>query len=480
MAIKRNYLLNLSNSLLNIVFPIITFRYAARILSPEGIGHTQVIFSYAQTFSLIAAIGIPIYGVKVISEDLGHESKLSKTTSELLILNVISVLICLLIYFLIGLQVPYFTSYRIELIIASVLLVSSAFNVDWYFAAKSQFKVILIRSIIVKGLSLLLLFSLVNDYSDRLWYLIFLIFIWVGNYLLNAFILFRDQKLTLNGIELTRHLKPLGLILSMTIATIIYTSLDTVILGILSDDTEVGLYTAGVKLTKVTIPILTSLGLVIIPKATALNLDGRIQAQHALYHKSFSLTALLAIPMSLGLFLLSYEAIQLFSGPAFTSAVTSMQILAFLPLFIGFGHMFSFQILVPQDIYRGMFWSTALGVILFASLAYLLMPALGSQGASISSLSTEVLVTIMYLVYVPKVIRVALPWKKVIYALLASIPFIPISYAVKSFGFSDLITLVLIIIISASSYLIIQKSVFKEPLVLDMIALLKSKMERNE
>ena len=72
---KKNFLFNLLLSISNILFPIISFPYAARILGPAGIGKVQFIFSYAQYFALFAALGIPIYGVKEIAKHYQDEHK---------------------------------------------------------------------------------------------------------------------------------------------------------------------------------------------------------------------------------------------------------------------------------------------------------------------------------------------------------------------------------------------------------------------
>jgi O-antigen/teichoic acid export membrane protein len=51
-------------------------------------------------------------------------------------------------------------------------------------------------------------------------------------------------------------------IFSTSLASSMYTLLDVVILGFLSSDKSVGYYSAGVKLAKITIPFVTSLGAV--------------------------------------------------------------------------------------------------------------------------------------------------------------------------------------------------------------------------
>jgi O-antigen/teichoic acid export membrane protein len=80
---KKNYLYNLILSVSNLLFPILSFPYASRILGPIGIGKVQLSVTLAQYFGLIAALGIPIYGIQEIAKHRHNKEQLSKVFSEL-------------------------------------------------------------------------------------------------------------------------------------------------------------------------------------------------------------------------------------------------------------------------------------------------------------------------------------------------------------------------------------------------------------
>ena len=65
---NRNYFYNLLLSVVNILFPIITFPYASHIIGPDGIGKVQHAIFFAESFALIAALGIPLYGISAIAK----------------------------------------------------------------------------------------------------------------------------------------------------------------------------------------------------------------------------------------------------------------------------------------------------------------------------------------------------------------------------------------------------------------------------
>ena len=59
-----NIIYNSLLRVLDIIFPLITFPYVSRVLSPEGIGKVDFSNSIIQYFILVAQLGIPFYGIR--------------------------------------------------------------------------------------------------------------------------------------------------------------------------------------------------------------------------------------------------------------------------------------------------------------------------------------------------------------------------------------------------------------------------------
>jgi len=475
MSIIKSYGFNLFNALLNIAFPIISFPYAARILSPEGIGETMFIFSFAQYFALLAAFGIPIYGVKVVAAAAQDKNTLNKVSSELISLSGVITLTVMTIYLLSVSLIPRFQPDLTAYLVAGILVAFSVLNVEWFFWGIEKFKWITLSSLAVKSLSLILLFVFVQKGDDTYGYLIFLLFLYVGNYLINFFLLMKriTFRWTLKGARV--HFMPLLMIFSMTLATTIYTTLDTIFLGFLSNKTEVGFYTAAVKLAKVSIPIMTSLGVVVIPRAMQMMHNQDQSGQLKLYKKSFAFISFLAIPISLGIYVTGQEAILLFSGQAFFPAEPSVKVLALLPLFIGVGHFVAFQILIPFDKNKGMLIATFVGMLVFAALSFTLIPTFGSTGMAWANLSTELVVTVCYFFFVPAAIWKQLPWKELPKALVIALFFIPIHWGIQIMDLSTGPTFGLSVLICGTFYLAAQHYFFKNPLTHELLGYLLNK-----
>ena len=61
----------------NFIFPIVTFPYVSRILLAEGTGKVAFAASIASYFSMIAAWGIPTYGIRACARIRDDKDKLN-------------------------------------------------------------------------------------------------------------------------------------------------------------------------------------------------------------------------------------------------------------------------------------------------------------------------------------------------------------------------------------------------------------------
>ena len=465
MSVKKNYFYNVILSGTNLLFPLLTFPYVSRILEPAGIGRAQFAFTFAQYFSIIAAIGIPFYGIKEIAKHRNDKDSLNKTFSELIILSFWASLIALAIYLASVFMIPEFGQNLDLYLISGLVVLFSFLNLDWLFSGLEDFRLITIRSVIIKSLALLILFLFVSDKGDVRAYVWVLTTALSGNYLLNLFYLKKKVRFLHKGLNYKKHLGPLLFILSSTFATTVYSTLDSVTLGLISNEFEVGLYTAAVKISKIAIPVVTGMSAVLIPRIANAIGKGDKKEEFTILNKSFSFILFLSIPASFGLFLFRDEFILLFSGVDFLPAAESLKYLAFLPFFIGLGYFFGFQVLVPNGLNRGLFLSTIIGLFIFLGLNLLLTPERGAEGTAIAILCTEGLVTILYIAFTPNSIVTKLPWTEIAYCVLISILFYPIKSILNMLNLSTELSLVIGIFTCSLVYFLSQYYIFSNQFV---------------
>lgn len=472
---KKNYFYNVSLSITNILFPLLSFPYASRMLGPLGIGKVQLASSFAQYFALFAALGIPIYGIQEVAKVRHNQNKLNTVFSELLTIYFVTSILVSAIYLMVIFSFPYFKP-NIELYCYSGLIILLGFSsIDWFYAGLEDFKSLALRTISIKILSLLFLYFFVRQTDDYKNYLFVTIFALFGNNIINFLMIRGKTAILFPTAELFRHLKPLFYIFGTTVAASMYTILDTLLLGFLSNEKAVGLYTAAIKLTKVSLPFITSIGVISIPGISKNIAQNDYPAVQELLDTSYHFIVFFSVPVVAGLFILAPEFIVVFSGSQFLEATSSMRIVAFLPLLIGLGYFFAFQILVPGGKYKQMFLSVLGGVFCCLVLSLLLVPKYKENGTAIANIISELVVTIFYFFFVKKYFHYTYHWKFLWKAIVCSILFLPLVMAVRMCMLQPLLTLLISVAICGLTYFSLQYFVFRDQFVLKAIDSVRTK-----
>ena len=268
-SVKFNFIMNFILTLSNFIFPLITFPYVSRILQASGLGKVGFATSIIVYFIMIAMMGIPTYGIKACAKIRDDSYKLTKTVYELLILNTIFLAFALTLLLL---SVIFFDKLYIDKELYIILAFSMLFNVlgiEWLYKALEQYSYITIRSIFFKIASLILLFIFVKESNDILPYAMLTVLASVGAGILNFYNLRKIitlYKITFKQLEITKHIKPSFTFFLLTISITIYVNLDSVMLGFMTNDANVGYYSAAVKIKQILVSLVTSLGAVMLPR----------------------------------------------------------------------------------------------------------------------------------------------------------------------------------------------------------------------
>jgi len=444
------------------LFPLISFSYVSRILGPEGYGKIQFVLVFAQYFVIIAALGIPIFGVREIAKVRHSKSLLSKLFSELLFINILSTLLILGIYLATILTFNWFQDDLALYILGGLIVLTGFSTLDWFYNGVEQFRFLSIRSITIKTLSLIALFIFVKSKSDLIIYFLIIIFSVLGNNIWNLLKIRRLITFRFKQLNLKRHLPVLLTLFSTTISISIYTVIDILLLGFLADDTVVGYYSAAVKINKIMIPLVTALGVVLIPRITQSIENNDKHLLQSLTDKSFSFICFLGIPISFGLFLFAPEFILAISGSQFAMATLTMQITAPLALLIGLGHLFGFQLLIPAGLEKKYLIATISGMLISIILNIILISSLKDKGTAIAIVTGELVVSFISFYFVYKKMKLAINWFLALKSIIACLIFLPIAYILRAYQIEVILRLIIAISSSAFLYFLIQIYIFKE------------------
>ena len=92
-SVKANYLFNLINSASQLLFPLITFPYASRIMMADGIGQVNFFQSIISYISLFTCLGIPMYAMREVAKVRDNGKKMTQIAVEIPFTSCLFVLI---------------------------------------------------------------------------------------------------------------------------------------------------------------------------------------------------------------------------------------------------------------------------------------------------------------------------------------------------------------------------------------------------
>ncbi len=452
-SMKKNFMISFLRTGIMLLVPLIIFPYVSRILGKEGVGRVQYIQSIASYFQLFATFGISSYGIREGAKRKGNREALGKLCTELLLLNFITTALALAAY-----SVTFFLeglcTYRELLLLYTAYILFYGLNLDWFFNVLEDYVYITVRTCIVYGLSLVIMFLFLQNSSDVNVYAIVLIFPYVGIFLGNfrqmqrRVPLFQHKKY-----DLRQHIKPIALVFGIIISSSIYSLLDTTMLGILNGDAAVGLYTAASKLCRLVVQLITAICAVFLPRLSyyvGKNETGKFR-EMAL--TSANLIVFIAVPCSFGLLVLAEQAIWLFSGADFLDAVPATRILAVNLFFSAVDGFLGWQILVPNNRDKVLLGATMLGATADFVLNLILIPLAGVEGAAAATLIAEVAVFCVCLLYSAKYLNFARLFGHCIKCIVASMPVFLIGICVNSQIHSVVGSSILTVCLTAVVYL---------------------------
>ena len=311
-SIKKNFFMNVLLTLSTFIFPLITFPYVSRVLTPIGTGKVAMATSFIQYFVMFAMLGIPTYGVRAVAKVRDNREKLTKTVHELLIISGITSLIAYVILFACIPTIPKLAAEKPLYFLMSSTILLNCIGIEWMYRGLEQYTYITVRSIIFKFIALVAMFLFIHNQGDYIIYAATTIVASSLSYVLN-FVNARkyiDMK-WVGGYDFKPHFKAVAIFLAMAVATTVYTHLDTVMLGFMTTDTDVGYYNAAVKIKNVLVSIVTSLGVVLLPRASYYVETNRMKDFKTISSKALDFVMVAAIPVTVYFIYFARQGIML-------------------------------------------------------------------------------------------------------------------------------------------------------------------------
>lgn len=477
-SIKRNYIYNIIQQVLTLLTPLITTPYISRVIGAEKIGTYSYISSIVVYFALFAALGTVNYGQREISYCQDDRKRRTEVFWNNEILCVISTVVCFIIY----ITFCFFQNEnRIIYLILSLSVLDVCFNINWLFIGMEEFGVIVLRNIIVKIVIIGFIFVFVRSIDDLELYVLGLTLASVvSNLSLWSFVPKFVDKPNLKKLRPFANIRTVISLFIPAIAISIYTVLDKTMIGVITKDaTENGFYEQAIKISKIALMAVTSLGSVMVPRI-GYHFEKNENALVIDYmYKSYRFVGLIGIPMWLGLIAISPNLVPWFLGKGFERVIPLIMVLAFLLIAIGVNNVTGAQYLIPtkrQDIYTK---TVLIGAIVNFIANICFIPLLGAIGAAIASVLAETVIAVVQLIIVRKELSIFVIIKGFIKYIISGLIMFCVVFLIGK-QFSPSVGNTVLLIITGTLIYVISLFILRDSFFINNIDIIIKRFGRNK
>ena len=406
MSVKKNLAFNMLYQVLNMIVPLVTAPYLARVVGAEGTGIFSYYYSVAGYFVLFGMVGMNNYGNRSIAMVRDNKDKLSKEFWEIYSVQFVTALLSLAIYILFAMSIH--SQERIVVWINILYVISGVFDINWFFFGMEQFKWTSIRSATVKIISLVAILVFVKKKEDLYIYIL----ISAGSILISQLVLWprilkmiKFEQPEWSGIK--KHIKPSMILFIPVVAVSLYKMMDKVMLGLLSSRVKSGLYENAEKIINIPIVFINALGTVMLPKMSNLIANGEFNRSKIYIRDSMQFIMALALPISMGTAAVAENFAPLFFGEEFRACGILIMCLSPITVFNSWANVLRTQYLIPNKRDREYTVSVIVGAVFNVLFNSILITKIGALGAVIGTLIAEFSVMLVQTMSVTKELEIS-------------------------------------------------------------------------
>lgn len=398
--LKKNLVYNVVYQILLLILPLILTPYASRVLGADGIGAFSYTGSIAGTTALLGMLGVNNYGNRSISVVRDDREKRSTVFWNIWFWQAVLTFLASAGYilYLLFLCRPEF---KVISCIELLTVLNSMADINWLFFGLEEFKLTVVRNVVIKVLSVLTVFLFVKSEQD-LW---IYVLIMAGSVLLSNLVLWTfvpgyiDFKMP-EWKKAADHLAKLLLLFVPVIAISVYQKMDKIMLGSFSIMEQSGYYENVEKIINIPKGVITALGTVMLPRMSYLMARKETETIQTYIFHSMEFVMFSSSAMAFGIAAVAGDFAPFFFGNEFSSIGPLIQLMSISIIVVACANVIRTQYLIPgskDKIYLGSVWAGA--AVNFAVNLWLI-PKYGALGAVTGTVAAECCVMMYQMFYV--------------------------------------------------------------------------------
>lgn len=461
--------------MLTIITPLITTPYVSRKLGAEGIGQYSFTASIVTYFTMVAALGTARYGQREISYSQDDYERRSCSFWKIETLSIVSTAICLIAYII---YVFIVNNNIILYSIQTVSIIAVAVDISWFFQGLEEFGRIVKRNVFFKIINIAFIFLAIHSKEDLSIYVLGICLITLlSNVSLWPYLRGNVRKLLKSDLYFKSILPEVLMLFVPSVAISIYTVLDKTMIGVITGSAfQNGYYEQSLKISRTALTIVTSLGIVMVPRIGHLYFEGKNELVREYMYKSYRFVWMIGIPLSLGLCAIANNLVPWFFGPGYDDVVPILQVSSFLIIAIGINNVTGVQYMIPTKRHNLFTLTVVIGATINFIMNYFLIRGYMATGAAGASVIAESVIAIVQLYIVRKELSLKLIFKSSIKYLVSGIlMFVGLRFLSNYLSPSILHSLILMCIGSIIYFLLL--IIMRDAFFLQQIASIKQFIE---
>jgi PST family polysaccharide transporter len=383
------------------ILPIITLPYLVRVLGPEKFGLVAFAQAFVQYFGILTDYGFNLSATKEIAINRENKEKVSEIFNSVLLIKLCFLAVSLLILTGFVFFVPKFRSDWIIYLFAFGTVMGGALLPIWFFQGMEKMKYITFLNISAKLIFTISIFVFIKDAKDYIYVPLLnsLGFLTAG--ISGLWIVRKNFKVRFsrqNFKSIKYQLKEGWHIFISGVSVSLYTTSNIFILGLFTNNTIVGYYSAGERLIRAVQKLLAPLSSAVYPYVSKLAGESRENALRFI-RKLIIVIGSGSFIVSLAIFLSAPFIVNTILGRQYQESIIVLRILAFLPFLASLTTLFGTQTMLPFNLKSALSKIFISAGILNVTLALILTPIYKHIGMSIAVLFTEIFVMAVMFFY---------------------------------------------------------------------------------
>jgi len=377
------------------ILPLITLPYLVRVLGPEKFGLIAFSQAFVGYFQMLTDYGFNLSATRDISINRDNKEKVSEIFSSVMIIKFSLLLASLVIMSAIVFSFEKFRQdWLIYYLAFGIILGQTLFPV-WLFQGMERMKYITFLNILSRLIFTVAIFVFIRHTSDYLYVPLLNSLGAIIAGLLAMWVVFRNFNLGFkmpSFANIKYHLKEGWYIFISTVAISLYTTSNVFILGLFTNNTIVGYYSAAEKIIRAVQGLLGPVSQTMYPYVSKLMNESK-EAGIKFIRKITLLIGGFSFVLSLIIFIFADLIVKTILGNQYIKSIIILKILAFLPFIIGLSNVFGIQTMLTLNYKKAFSNILIFASVINISLAFILVPMFQDIGISISVVLSEIFVT---------------------------------------------------------------------------------------